>query len=322
MHRILITSRVFKQTDDETFGYLRENGCEIVPNPCFGRIMKEDELIQNLPGIHGVILGVEILNEKVFSHADSLKTISRFGVGYDNIDIPSATKKGISVSYVPGANVEAVADLTIGLLISICRKIGAGWDLIRSGGWQGLQGPEVWGKTLGVIGLGRIGKAVIRRAKGFNMKIIGYDEYPNPAYCKEHDIELVDNIEAILKNSDFITLHIPCTDSSRNLISSKELGMMKPTAYIINAARGGIIDEEALYTCLKEKKIAGAALDVLAVEPMQKGNKLAELDNIIITPHIAGNSYEAIQKTKQISVENLLAGLNGKTNENFLNMKK
>ena len=318
MYKIFVTSRMYTQ-DDETFDGLRKNGCEIVPNPFYGRILTEDELANHIKGIHGIILGVENVTPRVLANADCLKMISRFGVGVDNIDIPAATEKGIIVTNVPGANSDAVADLTLGLIIAISRGIHTGWELIKSGGWQGLKGPEVWEKTLGLIGLGRIGKGVAKRAQGFNMKILAYDEFPNPAYCKENNIELVDSIEAILKNSDYVSLHIPFSATSKDMISTKELNMMKPTAYLINAARGGIINEDALYDCLKEKRIAGAALDVLAVEPAQKGLKLAELDNILITPHIAGNSYEAVQRTKEIAVENLLAGLNGKMTEFVLN---
>ena len=318
MHKVFITSRMFTE-NDETFAGLREKGCQIVPHPSYGRILTEDEMIKYIPGIHGIILGVENMNSRVLAHADSLKTISRFGVGYDNIDIPAATEKGIIVSYVPGANIDAVADVTFGLMIAVSRGIHTGWNLVKNEGWQGLKGPEVWEKTLGIIGLGRVGKGLAKRARGFNMKVLAYDEYRDEAYCKEHNIELVDTMEAILRDSDYVSLHVPFSAASKNLIGAKELDMMKPTAFLINAARGGIVDEQALYTCLKEKRIAGAALDVLAVEPVEKGHKLLELDNILITPHIGGNSYEAVQRTKLISIENLLAGLNGIMNENALN---
>ena len=318
MHKVFVSARMFAPKD-EAFRFLEENGCEIVPNPFHGRILTEEELIQNIPGIHGLLLGLEKVNPKVLSHADSLKSIAKFGVGVDNIDIPAATERGICVSNVVGANGDAVADLTFGLMLAIGRSIPAGWNLVKSGGWKGFTGPEVWGKTLGIIGFGAIGKKVAQRAQGFNMKILAYDEYPNPEYCKQHNIEIADNLETLLKNSDFITLHLPLTATSKDLISTKELAMMKSTAYIINAARGGIINEDALYLCLKEKGIAGAALDVLETEPIKQGHKLLELDNIIITPHIAGFSHESIERTKKISMENLLAGLNGKKNENILN---
>lgn len=321
MYKVFVTARVLKQ-DDEVFGILRENGCEIIPNPYYGRRLSEEELIQCIQGIDGLILGMEEVNANVLSHADSLKVISRFGVGYDNVDVPAATQKGIAVTNVPGQNTEAVAEQALGLMIAISRKMAVGWSLAKEGGWDIINGSEIKDKTLGIVGLGRIGKSFAKKAQGCGMNVLVYDRSSGKKaeYCKENGLEIVNSKEELLTRSDYVSLHTPCTDELRNFIGAKELGMMKPTAFLINTARGGLVDEEALYNCLKEKKIAGAALDDLASLPLQKDNKLLTLDNVIITPHMGANTYEANQRTKLMVIHNLLAGLTGKMNENVVNL--
>lgn len=320
MFKVFVTARVLKQ-DDEVFDILRENGCEIVPNPCYGRRLSEEELIENLSGIDGLILGMEQVNANVISHADTLKVISRFGVGYDNVDVAAATEKGIAVTNVPGQNSESVAELTLGLMLAISRKIPTGWSQAQEGCWDIINGCELKDKTIGIFGLGRIGKLVAQKAKAFGMKVIVYDRSAakKADYCKENGIEIINSKEELFTRSDYVSLHSPCTEELRNFVGAEELAMMKPTAYLINCARGGLIDEEALYNCLKEKKIAGAALDDLASLPLQKDNKLLTLDNIIVTPHMGANTFEANQRTKLMVIENLLAGLTGKLNDNVVN---
>lgn len=320
MYKVFVTARVLKK-EDEVFDILRENGCEIVPNPCYGRALSEEELIENLQGIDGVILGMEKINANILSKLDSLKVISRFGVGYDNVDIVAAAEKGIAVTNVPGQNSESVAELAIALMLSISRKLHAGYGMVKDGGWGIINGNELKGKTLGIMGLGRIGKSVALKAKAFNMKVIVYDRSPERKadFCKENNIEVVSK-EELLKRADYVSLHMPGDDSLKNFIGADELAMMKPTAYLINSARGSLVDEDALYACMSEKRIAGAALDDLASLPLQKDNKLLTLDNVIVTPHMGANTLEANQRTKMMVIENLLACLNGNYNENVVNM--
>lgn len=321
MYKVFVTARVLKQ-NEKVFDILRENGCEIVPNPCYGRLLSEEELIENLAGIDGLILGMEKLNANVIAHADSLKVISRFGVGYDNVDVEAATAKGIAVTNVPGQNTESVAELTIALMLAISRKAPLGWDHVRDGKWDIINGFELKDKTLGIMGLGRIGKSVALKAKAFNMKVIVYDRSAatkKADFCKENDLEIVSK-EELLKRADYVSLHMPGAGDLKNFIGAEELAMMKPTAFLINAARGSLVDEEALYNCLKENGIAGAALDDLASLPLQKDNKLLSLDNVVITPHMGANTFEANQRTKLMVINNLLAGLTGKYNENVVNL--
>lgn len=321
MYKVFVTARVLKQ-DDEVFDILRENGCEIVPNPCYGRRLSEEELIENLQGIDGLILGMEQVNANVLSHLDSLKVISRFGVGYDNVDVQTATEKGIAVTNVPGQNSESVAELAIALMLAISRKIPSGWALAREGRWDIINGNELKDKTLGIMGLGRIGRSVAQKAKAFNMKLLAYDRSAakKADFCKENNIEVVSSKEELLKRSDYVSLHMPGAEDLRNFIGAGELAVMKPTAFLINTARGALVDEEALFNCLSEKRIAGAALDDLASLPLQKDNKLLTLDNVIVTPHMGANTFEANQRTKMMVINNLLAGLTGKYNENVVNL--
>lgn len=320
MYKVFVTARVLKK-EDEVFDILRANGCEIVPNPCYGRALSEEELIENLQGIDGVILGMEKINANILSHLDSLKVISRFGVGYDNVDIVAAAEKGVAVTNVPGQNSESVAELAIALMLSISRKLHNGYDMVKDGGWGIINGNELKDKTLGIMGLGRIGRSVALKAKAFNMNVIAYDRSPDKKanFLKANNIEVVSK-EELLKRADYVSLHMPGGDGLKNFIGADELAMMKPTAYLINTARGMLVDEDALYTCMSEKRIAGAALDDLASLPLQKDNKLLTLDNVIITPHMGANTFEANQRTKMMVIENLLAGLTGKYNENVVNM--
>ncbi len=319
MYKVLCTARVLKQ-DDEVFDILRANNCEIIPNPCYGRLSSEEELIKNLQGIDGLILGMEKVNANVLSHVDSLKVISRFGVGYDNVDVPAATEKGIAVTNVPGQNSESVAELAIGLMLSISRKIPTGWCMVKDSQWNIINGFELKDKTLGIAGLGRIGKSVAQKAKAFNMKVLVYDRsaHKKIEYCKENNLEIVSK-EELFQCSDYVSLHMPGSNDLKNFAGAKELSLMKPSAFLINTARGILVDEEALYDCLKEKRIAGAALDDLTIVPAQKDNKLLALDNIIITPHMGANTFEANQRTKMMVISNLLAGLTGELNENVVN---
>lgn len=321
MYKVFVTARVLKQ-NEEVFDILRENGCEIVPNPCYGRMLSEEELIQNLQGIDGLILGMEKINANILSKLDSLKVISRFGVGYDNVDVAAATAKGIAVTNVPGQNSESVAELAIAHMLAISRKIPTGWDQVRDGRWDIINGCELKDKTLGIMGLGRIGKSVALKAKAFNMKVIVYDRSAatkKADFCKENDIEIVSK-EELLTRSDYVSLHMPGAAELKNFIGAEELNMMKPTAFLINTARGALVDEDALYTCLSEKRIAGAALDDLVNHPLQKDDKLLSLDNVIITPHMGANTTEANQRTKLMVIYNLLAGLTGEYNENTVNL--
>jgi len=258
-----------------------------------------------------LVVGLQRITEKVLDAAKRLKVIGRCGVGLDNIDLKAAGARGIPVVYTPGANAQTVADLTLGLMLALARKIPQADRMTRGGQWKRIMGNDVWGKTLGICGLGQIGFNVAKRAKGFDMNIIAYDLFENVPLAKESGIQYKSKAE-ILGESDFITLHLPLTPETRGFISDDDLRAMKKTAILVNTSRGGIVDEKALYVALKEGKIAGAALDVFEHEPPGK-TPLVELDNFIGCPHIGGITTEAIGRIGMTVAQDIVSVLKGQT---------
>jgi D-3-phosphoglycerate dehydrogenase len=233
------------------------------------------------------------VDDALMEFAPKLRVVGRAGVGVDNIDADAATRRGIVVMNTPGANAVAVAELTIGLMLALARKVPAANAGMHAGRWEkkSLQGSELRGKTLGILGLGRIGLEVAKRAKGFGLEIIGSDPFVSAAVARENGIKLV-KLEELIAGSDYITLHVGLTPQTTGVINAKTLAKMKKGVRIINCARGELIEDAALVEALKSGQVAGAALDVFAVEPA-KDTPYAELDNVILTPHIAGSTAEA-----------------------------
>ncbi|MEM2739423.1 MAG: hydroxyacid dehydrogenase [Candidatus Bathyarchaeia archaeon] len=239
--------------------------------------------------------------------ADCLKVIARAGVGLDNIDVDYARSKGIMVVPIAEASVEAVAELTIGFMIALSRKILQLDSKMKSGLWcknEGI-GLELRGKTFGIIGLGRIGSRVAELAKALGMKIVAYDPYVDREVASKLGVELMDKLSDLLRISDYISIHTPLTEETYRMIGEEELKLMKPTAFLINTARGSIVDERALAKALKEGWIAGAALDVFEDEPLENSD-LIKLDNVILTPHIGGSTVEAQKSIARILAERIL----------------
>jgi D-3-phosphoglycerate dehydrogenase len=261
-------------------------------------------------GVHGLLTGVDQVTARVINAADELKVISKFGTGVDNIDVAAATQKGVVVTNVPGTNSDAVADMTFSLILSIARRIPYANYQIKKGNWPLIVGTEVCNKTLGLIGLGQIGKRVAMRATGFNMKILAYELLADEKFVQELGIKLVP-LKRLLQEADFVSIHVPLTSETKNLIKTEQLEMMKPTAYLINTARGEIVDENALYGALESGKIAGAAFDVFKEEPL-KEKALTELDNFIATPHISAFTKEAIENAEKLSAQNIIDVLRGR----------
>lgn len=308
-YRVLVTARMFGRLSSEPLEVLEKGGCELVLNPYAGRRLNEGEMLELIKDVDGAIVGEDDLTARVIEAGNRLRVISKFGVGVDRIDVAFATRKGIIVTNTPGTNKNAVADLAFGLILSLARRIPKAHNLVQTGGWEVVAGVEVWGKILGIVGLGQIGRAVALRARGFNMRILGYDIYVDEAALKENGIEFVP-LEELLESSDFVTLHVPLSEGTRNLIGRRELALMKETAYLINTSRGGVVDEDALYEALKGGQVAGAALDVFEREP-PLGSKLLGLPNLITTPHMGGHTVEAIREMGMVVAENLVRALHG-----------
>lgn len=250
----------------------------------------------------------------IMDSAPRLKVIGKHGVGFDNIDIKAATERGIPVVYTPFANTDAVADHTMGLMIALAKRIAEADRALKQGGsWKlryELIGTDVAGKTLGIIGLGRIGGAVARRAGGFGMRILAYDPYASEERAKGLGAELVD-LDTLLRSSDFVSIHVPLTEETRGIIGRHELGIMKRGAFLINTSRGGIVDEGALLQALSSGHLAGAALDVLEKEPPEPGNPLIKMENVIVTPHMAAHTRETLRKMAITVAEDVVRILRG-----------
>lgn len=259
--------------------------------------LKGDELLAAVRDVHAIIVrSATKITREVIEAANELRVIGRAGVGVDNVDTIAATERGVVVMNTPTGNTTTTGELAIALLFAISRHIAAGDRRVRSGSWskQGLLGAELTGKRLGVIGLGRIGRVVAKRAMGLEMDVVGHDPYlmRTGAGSPLAGVELLD-LDELLATSDFVSLHVPLLDSTRNLISAERIALMKPGARLINAARGGLVDEAALAVALDEGRLAGAALDVLAEEPPSPEHPLLGRDDVIITPHMGASSHEA-----------------------------
>lgn len=310
MFNILVTARVFGRYSQEPFRILERGQCQIAPNPWPGQKLKEAEMLSLVADVDGIICGEDEITARVITAAPRLKVISKFGVGVDKIDVAAATARKIAVCNTPGANDNSVADMAFCLLLAVARKVTLADQKTRAGVWQPIVGIELWNKTIGIIGLGKIGKAVARRAKGFQMRVLAFDAYPDMDFITSEKIELV-ALPELLSKADFISLHLPATPATRGLIGTKELALTKPGAIIINTARGDIIDEAALYTALKEGKLAGAGLDVFNIEPPDTSSPLFELPNVVVSPHSGAHTIEAIDKMSTIAAQNAINILSG-----------
>ena len=256
--------------------------------------LKPEEIISTIGDYEALVVRSQTkVSAEVIEAGKKLLVIARAGVGIDNIDVEEATRRGILVVNAPNANTISAAEHAIALMFALARHIPQANAVLKSGVWRraDFMGIEVRGKTLGIIGLGRVGSAVAKRAQGLEMKVIAHDPYITADYARNLQVELV-SLERLLKESDFITIHSALTTSTKGLIGAKELALVKPTVRIINCARGGLIDEEALAKAVREKRVAGAAIDVFSTEPATK-SILFEEDNIIVTPHLGASTTEA-----------------------------
>ncbi len=308
MDKILVTNASFARYSKESEKILEDYGLSIV-RPEHNKT-DEKEMLDYLDDVVAIITGLEPITQKIICSAPRLKVIAKHGIGVDNIDINAAKENGITVINSPGTNREAVADLVFGLMLSLARNIPKSDSLVRGGEWPKVFGNSVWGKTLGIIGMGVIGKSVVHRAKGFNMKVMAFDKFWDKEYADSNGV-VYSEIDEIIKESDFISLHVPLTEDTRGLIGADKLNMMKPGAYLINTSRGGVVDENALYKALAEGKIAGAALDVFSSEP-PAASPLLDLENVILTPHMAGFTDGALSLTSEYVARAVIDVLEGK----------
>ncbi|GAB4526579.1 MAG: D-glycerate dehydrogenase [Anaerolineae bacterium] len=303
---------VTRQVPEAGIGMLR-NECEVevwegeLPVP-------REILLEKAGDIDGLYsLLTDRVDAELLDKAPRLRVVSNMAVGYDNIDVAACTARGIPVGHTPGVLTDTTADFAWALLMSVARRVVEGVDYVRAGRWKTwgpmlLMGRDVHGATLGIVGIGRIGQAVARRARGFDMRVLYYDPY-----VAEAGIEGATSVDldTLLAESDFVTLHVPLTEATHHLIGREELRKMKPDAILINTARGSVVDPMALYEGLRDGQIAYAALDVTEPEPIPPDHPLLTLSNCIVVPHIASASVATRTKMATMAAENLLAGLRG-----------
>ena len=316
---------ITRQIPEEGIKLLKKYCQTVEVNP-YDRPLSYDELLRQVKGRDAILTMLsDRIDAYLISESNGLKVIANYAVGYDNIDIKAATAKGIVVTNTPGVLTDSTADMAWALLFAITRRIVEGDRLTRAGkfvGWAPmlLLGGDIVGKTLGIVGAGRIGTAMTMRARGWYMKVL-YTTQSNRNVVLEEILgaKRVD-LETLLKESDFISIHTPLSEKTKHLIGTKELSLMKKTAYLINTARGAVIDEEALVIALRNKQIAGAGLDVYEEEPKLKPG-LAELDNVVLAPHLGSATIEARTKMSVIAAENIIAVLNGQKPNNCVNQE-
>jgi len=303
MSSFVISTSSFDIDNNPHIQNLLQKGMQVITNP-HRRKLTEDEIIELLKeGTTGLIAGIEPLTEQVFQSAKNLKVISRCGAGLDSVDLVAAKNRGITVLNTPEAPAQAVAELTMGLILTVLRKIGQIDQSVRKGEWPRTQGRLLAAQTIGIIGLGHIGRRVARLCQAFEATVISHDPYASQV---PDGVALLP-LEQLLATADIITLHLPYGPDTHHLLNAKAFAAMKPEAIVINAARGGLVDEHALLAALQAGKVSAAALDVFEQEPYH--GPLIESGNVILTSHIGSLARESRQRMEIEAAENLLQGL-------------
>jgi phosphoglycerate dehydrogenase-like enzyme len=307
---VLLTARTLDVVGHSAIALLNQAKANLV-QPSAPSPFSAVALLEALPNIDAVLASMDRFTGAVMASpaAARLKIISRWGVGYDAVDVPTATQQGIVVAYTPGLLNETVADYAFALLLSVARRVHQGHLALHEGVWQSAWGHDIHGKTLGLLGCGRIGQAVARRAKAFELRVIAHDPTPSLA-AQSIDVEYV-SLDELLSLSDFLSLHAALTPENRGMLGRAQLQRMKPTAYLINTARGALIDEAALVQALQEGRIAGAALDAFTTEPLPADHALRSAPNLLITPHqasFARETGERVSLTAAQAIVDLMQG--------------
>lgn len=264
--------------------------------------LSAEELVPLVTGADGLLAGLDEIDDRVFRAAPRLRVVARYGVGVDRVDLDAARRHGVVVTVTPGANTNAVAELTIALLLAVARPVVQGVETARSGEWKSLRGVEVEGRTLGLVGLGRIGSRVAEKARGLGMHVVAYDPYVTGTVT----------LEELQAQADFVSLHAPVTDETRGLVDRDFLSRLKPEAALVNTARGELVDEAALVDALDAGRLRAAALDTLGHEPPSADDPLLHRDDVLVTPHLGAATVESAEAMGRIALEELLAVLSGR----------
>jgi phosphoglycerate dehydrogenase-like enzyme len=297
--RVAVTPRSLRQTPG---AHLDRLHAEVdVRFPDLDRPLDEDEMVELVRDCAGLIVGVDPVTPRVLE-AGPLRVVVKYGSGMDNIDVEAARSRGVQVSSTPGTNARSVAELAIALLLTLARNVALHDRGVRAGSWRRLTGVELAGKQLGIVGYGAIGREVARIARGLDMNVVAHDPL-----VEEADVDLVP-LDELYAASDAVSLHLPLTDETRGFVGDRELAAMKSTAFLINTARGGLVDESALADALRSGRLAGAGLDGFEMEPLGD-SPLRQLDNVVLSPHAGASTYDAVLRTAAQAVDQLLADL-------------
>lgn len=313
--RVVVTQRFFNA---ETITYLKQQHCEVViadlPNGKADSDFSEDELVALLDGAAGWIVGHARVTPRLLARLPALQIISRRGVGYERVDTGAVKEFGKVACIAVGGNDASVADHTLALMLGVSHRLRETQANMARGNWSILLGNDLYQRTVGVIGIGRIGRAVVQRLRGFEANVTAFAPRHDAAYAAAAGIEYVD-LDTLLKRSDYVTIHAPLTSATRHIVNADTLARMKPTAYLINTARGGLVDDRALLAALEAKQLAGAALDVFESESDPSMRRVTEaliaLPNVIATPHSAASSHEGLARTNMVAARNVVAILDG-----------
>ena len=302
MNKVLTSPSSFGQIDKEPFKLIEKNGFTVINNP-FGRKLTEDEVIEIAKNCVGIVAGVEPLTKKVMDALPNLKCISRVGVGMDSVDLDYAKQKGITVVNTPDGPTRSVAEMSIAMTFSLLRKIPQADANIKNGIWKKEIGNLLFGKIIGIVGLGRIGKMVAETFRKLGNEVMGYDLFPDLNWAENNNVSIV-KMDQLFEESDIITLHVPPNKDHSFIVDSQLLSRMKPSALLINAARGGVVDEDYLFNILNSNKITGAAIDVFSEEPYN--GPFIKLQNVILTPHLGSYAAEGKLQMEINAVDNLI----------------
>jgi len=304
MPRVLVTPIMLHNIDGPYREILGQGGFEVVYPPAGVPLKDPRVLAAQLKGIDAVIASMEPYNREVLAGAD-LRVIARNGVGYDTVDVAAATERGVVVAITPGVNQDSVAEHAIALMLAAAHGYPGRQTEACSGVWKRKPLPRLGGKTLGLLGLGAIGRAVVPRAIGLGMNVIAHDPVPDGDFARRHGVRLC-SFDGLLAEADVVSLHLPCTPETTDVIDAASLGKMKPGSILVNTGRGGLVDEDALADTLRSGHLAAAALDVFKVEPLPADSPLANMDNVVACPHMGGIDREALAGMAQLAAENIV----------------
>ncbi|MCA9409665.1 MAG: phosphoglycerate dehydrogenase [Candidatus Omnitrophica bacterium] len=309
MTKILLTTTSYQDTPGAHHDLLESQGYEIQrergPLP-------EETMLDLVGDFDGILCGDDAFTRPVLQKClPKLKVLSKYGIGLDKIDVPAATDLGIPVTFCPGVNHTTVAEHAFGLMLSLYRQIPEQNTMVHQGLWKRMTGHELMGKTLGILGLGRIGKEVAKRAAAFEMKLVGFDPYWDEEFASKYGVERKSQAEDVLKVADIVGLHLNLSEKNLHFLNRDRLAMLQPGSVVINTSRGGLVDQEAMAEAIKSGHLGGYGADVVEPEPIRPDNPLIGLDRVVLTPHIGSRTYESVGRQAMMATKNLIQVLNG-----------